>query len=40
MDDDILHLDTNEKVSTYAGGTAVATSAFEALCPRAATDKH
>jgi len=35
--DDILDLDNNVKVSTYAGGTAVASSAFEALCPKAAT---
>jgi hypothetical protein len=35
LDDDILNLDTNDKISNSAGGTAVATSAFEALCPKA-----
>jgi hypothetical protein len=36
LDDDILNLDNNDKLSTYAGGTAVASTAFEALCPKAA----
>lgn len=40
LDDDILNLDTNEKLSTYAGGTSVATTAFEALCPTAAGAAH
>ena len=40
LDDDILNLDTNEKLSTYAGGTSVATTAFEALCPRTAATKR
>jgi hypothetical protein len=40
LDDDILDLATNEKLSTYAGGTSVATTAFEALCPRTAAAKH
>jgi len=40
LDDDILNLDTNEKLSTYAGATAVATSAFEVLCPEAAAAAH
>ena len=40
LDDDILNLDTNGKLSTYAGGTAVATSAFEVLCPKAAAAAH
>jgi hypothetical protein len=40
LDDDILNLDTNDKISNYAGGTAVATSAFEALCPKAAGVTH
>lgn len=34
LGDDILDLDTNERLSTYAGGTAVASTAFEALCPK------
>ena len=34
LGDDILDLDTNEKLSTYAGGIAVASTAFEALCPK------
>jgi hypothetical protein len=40
LDDDILNLDTNDKLSSYAGGTAVASSAFEALCPKAAAAGH
>jgi hypothetical protein len=40
LDDDILDLDTNDKISNSAGGTAVASSAFEALCPRAAAAAH
>jgi hypothetical protein len=40
LDDDILNLDTNDKISTYAGGTAVASSAFAALCPKAAAAAH
>jgi len=36
LDDDIIDLDKNQKLSTYAGGTAVASSAFEVLCPKAA----
>lgn len=40
LNDDILNLDTNDKLSTYAGGTAVASSAFEALCPKAAAAAH
>ena len=40
LDDDILNLDTNDKLSTYAGGTAVASSAFETLCPKAAAAAH
>jgi hypothetical protein len=36
LDDDILNLDTNDKLSSSAGGTVVASSAFEALCPKAA----
>jgi hypothetical protein len=40
LDDDILNLDTHDKLSTYAGGTAVASSAFEALCPKAAAPEH
>ena len=35
FDDDILDLDTNDKISSSAGGTAVASSAFKALCPKA-----
>jgi hypothetical protein len=40
LDDDILNLDTNDKLSNSAGGTAVASSAFEALCPKAAAVAH
>jgi hypothetical protein len=40
LDDDILNLDTNDKLSTYAGGTSVATTAFEALCPKDAGAAH
>ena len=40
LDDDILDLDTNDKISNSAGGTAVASSAFEALCPKAAVVAH
>jgi predicted nucleic-acid-binding Zn-ribbon protein len=36
LDDDILDLDTNDKLSNAAGGTSVAQTAFEALCPKAA----
>ncbi|HEX7919910.1 MAG TPA: hypothetical protein VF583_03080 [Bradyrhizobium sp.] len=39
-DHDIINLDTNDKISSSAGGTAVATSAFETLCPKAATALH
>ncbi|MBU6461454.1 MAG: hypothetical protein KGK01_08915 [Bradyrhizobium sp.] len=40
LDDDILDLDTNDKISNSAGGTSVATTAFEALCPEAAGAIH
>ena len=40
LDDDILNLDTNDKLSTSAGGTAVASSAFEVLCPKGAAGAH
>jgi hypothetical protein len=40
LDGDILNLDTNDKLSTYAGGTAVASSAFEVLCPKASAATH
>ena len=40
LDDDILNLDANDKLSNYAGGTAVASSAFEALCPKTAAATH
>ena len=38
LDDDILNLDTNDKLGvSTAAGTWVAQTAFEALCPKAAT---
>lgn len=40
LDGDILDLDTRDKMSNSAGGTAVASSAFEALCPKAAAATH
>ena len=40
LDDDILDLDTNEKLGvSTAAGTGVAQTAFEALCPKAAAVK-
>jgi hypothetical protein len=40
LDDDIFDLDSGQKLSTYAGGTAVASSAFEVLCPKTSAGTH